>query len=334
MRPKTRLTVGRPSRLRPLVTLGLAAALLVGGFGSAGGNSRPDRRRVDLEPPSFSDPTSITHPLFPKSTLSQVIQLGVEGGDKLRFEATQLPGTRTIKWNGQRVQTVVTHFVAYTNGRLVEVAHDFYAKADDGAVWYFGEDVDNYEHGVLANHDGTWLAGRDGPPGMIMPADPKVGDERYDVALAVPIDAKPGPVPRELKKLSTGSARIFRAAPARRWHRISASLDRMDAAWDAHRAGNVPKLLDIQMSDALHALHPAVDARKPAAVRQAAINAAQASLDLQLQYRPRMDIDRARLGQWRRQLRVDRAAHDAAAAAGDQVTLKTIRDRIDDCPAL
>jgi hypothetical protein len=155
-------------------------------------------------------------------------------------------------------------------------------------------------------------------------------DERYNVALAVPIDAKPGPVPRELKKLSTGSARIFRAAPARRWHRISATLDRMDAAWDAHRAGNIPKLLDIQMSDGLSALHAAVDARKPAAVRQAAINAAQASLDLQLRYRPRVDIDRARLGQWRRQLRVDRAAHDAAAVAGDQVTLKTIRDRIDD----
>jgi hypothetical protein len=136
MRPMTRLTVGRRTRLRPLVTLGLAAALLVGGFGSAGAHagvkSRPDKRRVDLEQPSFSDPTSITNPLFPKSTLSQVIQLGVEGGDKLRFEATQLPRTRTIKWNGQQVQTVVTHFVAYTNGRLVEVAHDFYAQADDG----------------------------------------------------------------------------------------------------------------------------------------------------------------------------------------------------------
>jgi hypothetical protein len=56
------------------------------------------------------------------------------------------------------------------------VARDYFAQADDGSVWYFGEDVDNYEDGVLADHDGTWLAGRDGPPGMIMPARPAVGD--------------------------------------------------------------------------------------------------------------------------------------------------------------
>ena len=43
-------------------------------------------------------------------------------------------------------------------------------------MWYFGEQVDNYVDGALDNHDGTWLAGRDGPPGMIMPARPRVGD--------------------------------------------------------------------------------------------------------------------------------------------------------------
>jgi hypothetical protein len=56
------------------------------------------------------------------------------------------------------------------------VALDWYAQADDGSVWYFGEDVFNYEDGVVADTHGTWLAGRDGPPGMIMPADPGVGD--------------------------------------------------------------------------------------------------------------------------------------------------------------
>ena len=34
----------------------------------------------------------------------------------------------------------------------------------------------NYEDGAVADHKGTWLAGKDGPPGMIMPAHPKVGD--------------------------------------------------------------------------------------------------------------------------------------------------------------
>ncbi|HVF08012.1 MAG TPA: hypothetical protein VNC60_05490 [Actinomycetota bacterium] len=132
--------------------------------------------RVDLATPTFSDPTSITNPLFPRDGVSQVVQLGVEGNDELRFEVTYLPDTKFVRWNGQRVETRVTHFVAYMNGRILEVATDFYAQADDGAVWYFGEHVDNYEHGVIVDHEGSWLGGRDGPPGMIMPADPQVGD--------------------------------------------------------------------------------------------------------------------------------------------------------------
>ena len=132
--------------------------------------------RVDVATPTFSNPTSVTNPLFPKSALAQVVQLGVEGGDRMRFEATQLEDTRTITWNGRQVETRVTHFVGYRNGRMIEVALDYYAQADDGSVWYFGEEVDNYSNGVVADHNGTWLAGRDGPPGMIMPAHPKVGD--------------------------------------------------------------------------------------------------------------------------------------------------------------
>ena len=56
------------------------------------------------------------------------------------------------------------------------MALDYFAQADDGSVWYLGEDVSNYQNGVVADHSGTWLAGRDGPGGMIMPATPRVGD--------------------------------------------------------------------------------------------------------------------------------------------------------------
>jgi hypothetical protein len=40
-------------------------------------------------------------------------------------------------------------------------------------VWYFGEDVLNYHRGRVKDTEGSWLAG---PPGMIMPARPRVGD--------------------------------------------------------------------------------------------------------------------------------------------------------------
>ena len=71
--------------------------------------------------------------------------------------------------------TRIHQYVAYSGGRILEVALDWYAQADDGSVWYFGEDVFNYEDGVVADTHGTWLAGRDGPPGMIMPAQPSPG---------------------------------------------------------------------------------------------------------------------------------------------------------------
>ena len=158
------------------VAVGLAAIMSIVAFGGGVSGAVAKGGRVDLEKPMFADPTSITNPLFPKDAVSQVIQLGAEGKDRLRFEVTQLPDTKFVRWDGQRIETRVTHFVAYMNGRILEVAVDFYAQADDGSVWYFGENVDNYENGVIVDHEGTWLAGRDGPPGMIMPADPQVGD--------------------------------------------------------------------------------------------------------------------------------------------------------------
>jgi len=66
--------------------------------------------------------------------------------------------------------------MAYLDGRLEEVALDRYAQADDGSVWYLGEDVFDYRDGTIAITEGTWLAGRDGPGAMIMPANPNVGD--------------------------------------------------------------------------------------------------------------------------------------------------------------
>jgi hypothetical protein len=136
----------------------------------------PDSARVDLGKPGFSDPGRISNTRFPIGELTQVVQLGHEAGEPLRVEVSRLPGAKVLEWDGQRVGTVRSQFVAYRGGRIQEVAIDYYAQADDGSVWYFGEDVANYENGVVADHNGTWLAGKDGAPGMIMPGAPEVGD--------------------------------------------------------------------------------------------------------------------------------------------------------------
>ena len=135
----------------------------------------PERQRVDRATPAFSRPTEITNPLFPIAQVTQSLQLGTVDGEPFRAEVTLLPGTKAITWDGRQVPTRIHQYVAYSGGRILEVALDWYAQADDGSVWYFGEDVFNYEDGVVADTHGTWLAGKDGPPGMIMPARPGPG---------------------------------------------------------------------------------------------------------------------------------------------------------------
>jgi len=136
----------------------------------------PDDQRVDLEVPTFSDPTNVTNPLFPVSDQHSVLQLGSVEGEAFRAEVTLLPETRIVAWEGQQVEVLISQYVAYIGGRLHEVAYDLYAQADDGSVWYFGEDVFNFADGAIVDTHGTWLAGREGPAAMIMPADPQVGD--------------------------------------------------------------------------------------------------------------------------------------------------------------
>jgi len=137
----------------------------------------PESERVDVVAPTFSNPTSVTNPLFPISELHSAVLSGTVEGKTFHTETTLLPETRIIEWTeGQKVETLISQYVAYYDGRIEEVALDYYAQADDGSVWYFGEDVFNYKDGYIADTDGTWLAGKEGPPAMIMPGDPQVGD--------------------------------------------------------------------------------------------------------------------------------------------------------------
>jgi len=349
--------------------------------------------RVDLDKPAFSNPTNVTNPLFPVSSQARVLLLGHVDGLPLRIEVTLLANTRTIDLHPRPVETLVSQFVAFLEGRIHEVAIDHYAQADDGAVWYLGEDVFDYADGVIVDTEGTWLAGVDGRPAMIMPADPQIGDvwrpedicglvfeevtatstgvtvigprgpvqgvlmveelhmdgelepktfapgygeftsgsaagDLEALALAVPTDALSSPTPAELVTLLSGAVEIFDAAQSGDWNAASATVGTMTTAWNAFQVGDVPPLLDAQMDGALSALVTAVAAQQAAESRQAAIDVARASLDLQLRHRPVVEIDLALLELWTRQLQVDIAAADQGAILGDIATLQWIRDRL------
>jgi hypothetical protein len=137
----------------------------------------PTSERVDLAAQPFSHSTTVTNPLFPISDLHSAVITGHVDGKRLKIETTLLPHTQMVEWSpGQCVRTLISQFVAYKGGRIEEVALDRYAQDDAGSVWYLGEDVFNYGKDGIADTDGTWLAGKEGPAAMIMPAHPKVGD--------------------------------------------------------------------------------------------------------------------------------------------------------------
>jgi hypothetical protein len=142
----------------------------------SGGGCGPVDRLVDLDKPTFTNPTTIDNPLYPISTLDSVVLLGTVDDVPFRSETTLLDGTATVVWDGREIEVLLVQYAAYSDGRITEVAIDRYAQADDGSVWYFGEDVYDYAAGTVALTEGTWLAGRDGSPAMIMPADPQIGD--------------------------------------------------------------------------------------------------------------------------------------------------------------
>jgi hypothetical protein len=126
--------------------------------------------------PTFSNPTRITNPLFPVSRQESVLMLGTVDDKPFRTEVTLLPYTRIVVWDGRQVETAVSQYQAYLDGRITEIAYDLYAQADDGSVWYFGEDVADFTDGAIVTKEGTWLAGKDAPAAMIMPGNPTVGD--------------------------------------------------------------------------------------------------------------------------------------------------------------
>ena len=133
-------------------------------------------RAADINPADFT--TNIDNPLLPLSSFAVLEFDGLEtdpdSGEAVetRVVMTTLPESDNVGG----VPVLVVRDDAYENGELIESTLDYFAQHLDGSVYYFGERVDNYVDGEIANHNGSWLAGENGAlPGIYMPAEPYVG---------------------------------------------------------------------------------------------------------------------------------------------------------------
>jgi hypothetical protein len=108
-------------------------------------------------------------------------------GTTFHYEGQTVDGTETVDETVTDdakvilgIMATVVHVLEYLDGELIEETFDWYAQDDEGNVWYLGEDSREIENGQTVNTEGSWEAGVDGAkPGIIMQADPQVGQRYY-----------------------------------------------------------------------------------------------------------------------------------------------------------
>jgi hypothetical protein len=129
--------------------------------------------------PAFSHPTTIDNRYLPLTVTRRCELRGrADDGTRERTVTTVLDRTRRFSIDGNQVDAAIIRDDAYEDGELVERTRDYYAQADDGTVYYLGEQVSNIRRGKVVNHHGSWLYGRHTDVlGVAMPAEPKVGDQ-------------------------------------------------------------------------------------------------------------------------------------------------------------
>jgi hypothetical protein len=145
--------------------------------GSSGGNGNGKTGKAqnayapNIKPADFT--TKINNKYFPLEPGTTFVYRGetedATEGDTVRVTSD----TKTV----MGVKCVVVDDRVFEGGKLAEKTYDWYAQDNKDNVWYFGEDSTEYDNGKVKSTEGSWEAGKDGAePGIIMPADPKIGE--------------------------------------------------------------------------------------------------------------------------------------------------------------
>ncbi len=141
--------------------------------------------------PVFSaDPLTIDNELAPFVPGAVKLYRGKEKGIRTASIDTFTEITRDFTWNGATVATRLLEEKDFENGLLVEVSLNYYAQADDGGVYLFGEVSWAVENGAPTTAEGdSWLVG-----GPVQPGDPPAAHDATDPALVMPAELQVGQV--------------------------------------------------------------------------------------------------------------------------------------------
>lgn len=156
-------------KTHPLTTalLAFAAAAAFAGEKKSGEARGPYHPAID--PANFTH--VVNNPYFPLVPGTTFTAIEKEGRETRENKVTVTHDTKTL----MGVKCVVVHDTVTLDGKLIEDTLDWYAQDKQGAVWYFGEATKEFKSGGRVITDGSWEAGVNGQPGIMMPANPKPG---------------------------------------------------------------------------------------------------------------------------------------------------------------
>ena len=131
--------------------------------------------------PLFSRPLAIDHAFCPFPDQALHVLKGMVGSEGTLELAEFSPRTRAFAWSGQEIECRTVFEWEFFFGFLLEASANYYAQADDGSVYYFGEVVTSLDGG---GDELSWLVG-----GATQPSDPPSTVAAHHPALFMP--AKP-----------------------------------------------------------------------------------------------------------------------------------------------
>ncbi len=186
---ETFATESKTRGLNALVLLALALVLTLATSGGVG--AVKDLCPIDAE--DFEADPSATTSFLPKwcswRTRGNNPFFKLQPGYQIVLEDDEEKVIITVeddtKWVNGVLTRVVTEDEFEKDGDewvRVEISRNYFARClETNTIFYFGEDVENYEDGVFVDSEGAWLAGRNGAkPGIIMPGTPLVGGKYYE----------------------------------------------------------------------------------------------------------------------------------------------------------